>query len=396
MENSLSATLDGFTLEQLSYGVTINQLDGRYLKVNKAFCDICEYDETQVLNMGFQDLTHPEDVKPNIELDEQLKRGEIPFYQMAKRYITRSGQVKHVLLQVSLIRNDDQTPKFYYAQVIDVSDINSQHNALGDRTMPHNAGLQLPSGVQHSAVAYDLLKLYSQQNLRKFEHLAHIAHELKNPLNGVKGMGGLMREAYLQGNTEHAESMFQLFNKSCDVMTHLITELLDLTYIEMGALSANNSHFDICELLTEVVLSHQHLALSHSLNLHLDLNNVTTFEVYQDKSRMWEILSNLISNGIKYTERGKVTVLFRTENDGSFEIEVVDTGVGISEPNQTLIFDEFSKVHSTVNKDVDSTGLGLAITKRLVNLLNGQISVESKLNVGSRFIVSFASSSKTN
>lgn len=377
------ALFEQFT-EKVPYGVTINALDGRYIHVNGSFCDICEYSSDELMNMSFKDVTHPEDVEPNIELDRKLKDGDIPYFQMAKRYITKSGQQKHVLLQVSLIRNDDESPKYYYAQVIDVTDLG---HLLEERTIGNDyldLVLDIPIEQRHSNITYEVLRLYRQQNMRKATHLGNIAHELKNPLNGVKGFANLMRKNYERGEFEKADAFYEKFTQSCVFLEHMVNELLDLTYIETGHLKPKKSQFNVIQLVNTVIDSMTAMAHQHGLALNVSLPTEEEILIESDHERLWEIISNLISNGIKYTEEGHVDLTLSCD-EHNLTIEVSDTGIGIDSGDLGAIFDEYQKVHKTLKKEVDSTGLGLPITRRLVKMLGGEIFVESEVGKGSRF-----------
>lgn len=381
-----SPHLDEF-IEKVPYGVTINRLDGCYVQVNQSFCDICEYSSEELLGMGFQDVTHPEDVKPNVELDEKLRKGEIPYYQMAKRYLTKSGLIKHVLLQVSLIRDDQGQPQYYYAQVIDVTDLGH----LLDEKTPDREYLDLlidiPTEHQHTNMTYEVLRLYRQQNLRKATHLGNIAHELKTPMTGVKGFASIMRKCFLKGDVEKAEEYFEKFNQSCVFLEHMVSELLDLTYIETGHLKPELTQFDVVGLMRNVVESMEPMADQHSLPLRLVLGGQSNLQITSDRDRLWEVLSNLISNGLKYTESGEVVVSLEAIDEQQLRIRVRDTGIGIRKEDLVAVFDEYQKVHKKLNKDVNSTGLGLPISRRLVTMLGGEITVISEEGKGSQFTV---------
>lgn len=113
----------------------------------------------------------------------------------------------------------------------------------------------IPTEQRHSNMTYEVLRLYRQQNMRKATHLGNIAHELKNPLNGVKGFANLMRKNYERGELEKADAFYEKFTQSCVFLEHMVNELLDLTYIETGHLKPKKSEFDVIELTKTVVQS---------------------------------------------------------------------------------------------------------------------------------------------
>ena len=384
---TLSQTLQSLQAyaDTLGYGITINDLNGNYVYVNTSFCGICEYSADELLQMGFKDLTHKDDVQANVTLDQQLKEGHIPFFQMAKRYLTKSGSIKNVLLQVSLIRDGDNNPVYYYAQVIDVTDLS---NVL-EQDLQSDGNTQttpLPTQQQHTLDSYRILDLYREKNLNKARHLGYIVHELKTPLNSVKGMGSLMFDRFKKGQTEQADFLYHRFVQSCDQLNHLINDILEMTYIDTGNLKLDKSDVNIVPLVLTVIQSLEQTSQLYEVPIRFSYQCPIDSMVYSDEEKLRAIVTNLISNGLKYTEQGQVDVTLTLEGT-DLTIKVRDTGIGIREADLNRVFDEYHKVHSGLNKTVDSTGLGLSITRRLVQSLGGEIHLESTFGVGSTFTV---------
>lgn len=373
--------------KDLDYGVTINKFTGDYIYVNNSFCEICEYSVEELMNMGFKDVTHKDDVQKNVELDNQLLRGDIPFFQMAKRYVTKSDKVKNVLLQVSLIRDDNGEPIYYYAQVVDVTDLShllEQQSSWGSPPLPD---AKMTSLNDNRFDIYNIVHLYRSQNLDKAKQLSYIVHELKNPLNGVLGMGNILYEMGKAGHTDKFDEYYQNFTKSGKLLSQLINHILDLTCIDTGNEQVNKSEFDLLRLTKEVLASLTQMSEMHNIPMQFDNSNDVSLIIHSDKDKVWAIIVNLVSNALKYTESGYVEVKVSKIDGDKIQIQVKDTGIGIKEEDLSKIFDEFAKVHHWLNKSVDSTGLGLAITKRQVSLLGGNIGVQSTLEQGSTFTV---------
>ncbi|WP_168204080.1 sensor histidine kinase [Aliikangiella coralliicola] len=378
------SSLEKFS-KRMPYGVTINNLNGDYLQANQQFCEICEYSEEELLKMSFQDITHPDDVTSNVTLDKKLRSGEIPFYQLSKRYRTKSGKTKHVLLQVTIVRDVNNVPAFYYAQIVDITGLTHliDENHIGEL----RCEAEFPLLQQNSSAAYEALSLYGLQNMRKVNHLSHIAHELKNPLNSVVGFGNLMKTFYEKGDLQKANEISQRFKDGCDRLEYLVNELLDLSYLESGQLELDVSEFDIVLLVDNVVKSMQPMSTEQGIEIEFKHSFESPIKFTSDKARIREIIVNLVSNGIKYTEEGEVTIKLFQNLKGEIELLVQDTGIGIKEENFEAVFDEYKRVHGVMNKEVDSTGLGLPIVKKLVTFLGGKISLESKFGEGSLFRV---------
>jgi CheY-like chemotaxis protein/anti-sigma regulatory factor (Ser/Thr protein kinase) len=164
----------------------------------------------------------------------------------------------------------------------------------------------------------------------------------------------------------------------------LLSDLLDLSRIDAGATRAEISRFDLQLTLRECLSSIEPQARAKGLDVQLDPGNLPDTRLETDRAKLKQILSNLLSNALRYTERGRIR-LFATRDDGHFRIGVEDTGVGIAEVDQSRIFDEFAVLEHPNRHRGEGTGLGLAICRRLANLLEGEIELESKLGVGSTF-----------
>ena len=370
-----------------NYGVTINNFDGSYVYANDSFCDICEYSQQELMSMGFKDLTHPDDIQVNVELDRQLSAGTIPFFQLAKRYVTKSGNIKHVLLQVSLLRDAQGQPTHYYAQVVDVTDLShllEKKSGLSEAPTPNEA---ITLSNYSGADSFDIIDIYREQSLNKSKHLGYIVHELKNPLNNLLGMGDLIRDAGKKGKLEMIDECYRHFARSGKILERLINHILELTFIDTGHLTLDRSRFSLTDLTTNVVNSLQSMSNQHQIPVLVEQSDLDDDIIYSDKEKLWGVLVNLISNAIKYTEQGHVEVLLGSAEQDRFFIQVKDTGIGIAATDLEKVFDEYTKVYQNIKKSVDSTGLGLPITKRLVNSLGGSIEVQSELKVGSTFTV---------
>lgn len=383
--------LDEYTqvIENVPYGVSINDLDGRYVRVNQAFCNICGYQQFDLLSMGYRDVTHPDDIAGHFELDTRLRAGNIPYFQLKKRYLSKDGMQKHCLLQVSLIHDAQSQPAYYYAQVLDVTDLNYFLNDPGYLAEYLQMAESLPEQQRYSSVLYEVLGLYRKLNQSKSSHLGFIAHELRNPLHAIKGLMPLLRKSVASGDVTDTDRLTAMVDQSCERMRSMVDGLLDLTCIETGNLVAKKARFDVFELILQVIQTLEGMSIEHNIELCLFCEEAGPVMIESDEERMWEILANLISNGIKYKEEGRVEVYLFTHKEQGFSIEVKDSGIGIAPQNLSLIFDEFRKVPVSMNKQVSRSGLGLPITRRLVSMLGGEIQVTSELGMGSVFSVRF-------
>lgn len=233
------------------------------------------------------------------------------------------------------------------------------------------------------------LKLY-EMNQVKSEFLANMSHELRTPLNSIIGFSEILENAK---GLEAKQTRFAAnIRSSGRLLLDLINDILDLAKLEAGRMEINPSEFQVDQLISELCDMVRNLADMKKIQLvsgtaeHLPV-------VFQDKIKVRQILTNLLSNAIKFTpEGGRINVTAERNANDQLEIKVVDTGVGIAEDDQQIVFEKFRQGVSAIGNDaltreVSGTGLGLSIVKELCILLDGEITLESEVGKGSTFTV---------
>jgi PAS domain S-box-containing protein len=223
-----------------------------------------------------------------------------------------------------------------------------------------------------------------QQSQHKSRLMAALSHDARTPLNAVVLSAKLLEsQAKDQDDPEVRECLRTIRNAVRNVLD-LLSDLLDLSRIDAGATRAEASRFDLKETLSECLSSIEPQARDKGLDVQLDLDHLADVRLETDRAKLKQILSNLLSNALRYTEKGRIR-LFTDRDDGHFRIGVEDTGVGIAEVDQQRIFDEFAVLEHPNRHRGEGTGLGLAICRRLANLLEGEIHLDSQLGRGSTF-----------
>ncbi|MDX1693128.1 MAG: 7TM diverse intracellular signaling domain-containing protein [Ketobacteraceae bacterium] len=215
------------------------------------------------------------------------------------------------------------------------------------------------------------------------DFLANMSHEIRTPMNGVLGMLELVRDTRL---SKEQQNYIDVASRSGTTLLALINDILDLSKIEAGKLELEEIDFNLCQVIQD---------LQNLFNVQLDDKNLSfTSEcdpdiplwVRGDRTRVWQILTNLIGNAIKFTREGGILVRIFTEND-HYCISVSDTGVGIPPAAQEKIFESFTQADNSTTRKFGGTGLGLTISRRLANLMGGDISVCSEPDKGTTFKV---------
>lgn len=219
----------------------------------------------------------------------------------------------------------------------------------------------------------------------KSSFLSTMSHEIRTPMNGIIGMTNLLlMESPNEAQLQHLSAL----KFSADNLMVLINDILDLSKIEAGNIHLENIHFDLESVLQNLIRLNSPVAKSKGIELHF-ISGSRLPVVQGDPLRLGQILNNLMSNAIKFTEEGEVRVRITSlPNDNGklcFEFSVEDTGIGIASDKQELIFERFTQASSDTTRKYGGTGLGLAIVKRLLELQNSQIHLNSVMGEGSKF-----------
>jgi PAS domain S-box-containing protein len=219
----------------------------------------------------------------------------------------------------------------------------------------------------------------------KSAFLANMSHEIRTPLNGVIGFAKLLLKENIE--TEKRLKYSSVVVRSSNQLLRIVNDILDMSKIETGQITIRNSMFDLHELLHDVYTLFSQVAIEKGIALKIEnTNNANQKVVTGDADKIRQIVTNLLHNALKFTQKGEVVIEYSLSNDG-FRICVSDTGLGISTEAQSYIFENFRQAADDIAPKYGGTGLGLAICKGFVQAMNGKIWVESKPGSGSRFYV---------
>lgn len=226
-------------------------------------------------------------------------------------------------------------------------------------------------------------------NKAKSRFLANMSHEIRTPMNGVIMMSDIILSTKLD---EKQLKIAELLKKSAKSLVRLINDILDFSRIEAGKMILEDGVFLINEVAEDILEMFEIIARNKNLNLELVIDENVPNELVGDSKRLKQILINLVGNAVKFTEKGKIKLSIAPLLENSEEVKlkfvIEDTGIGISKDKQEIIFEDFEQGDSSYTKQYEGAGLGLAISKNIIKLMDGDIGVESEEHVGSKFYFS--------
>lgn len=232
----------------------------------------------------------------------------------------------------------------------------------------------------------NVLEQLSEGTKLKNEFLSNITHELRTPINGMKGMAESLNDTEL--SQSQAETV-SIITRCCDNMTKIINDLLDFSKLEAGKLSVEYREFNFKKFLDESLAFNVGRINEKGLKLIVDVGEDIPNVIVGDELRLGQVLNNLFSNAIKFTNEGHIGLEVAMTQHYATSVElmfmIIDTGIGISNEDKDKLFQSFSQVDGSITRRFGGTGLGLAICKQLVSLMGGTIRVDSEIGKGSTF-----------
>lgn len=243
----------------------------------------------------------------------------------------------------------------------------------------------LANSIVQKKMASERAKELEKINQVKSQFIANVTHELRSPVNAIIGLSELMRISCEKGYMDQLKDRLSLLMSSATSLRAIITNILDLSKIEAGKMEVIYECFDVTAIFNEVAETTRILVGNKPIDVEVVTHENPVF-ITSDSVKVRQILINLTSNAVKFTDKGKIILTLSTGNNG-IKIAVSDTGIGIKEDDLSRLFKAFSQLEDAKTKRYEGTGLGLTITKNLLDLLDGGISVASKFGKGTTFEV---------
>lgn len=232
---------------------------------------------------------------------------------------------------------------------------------------------------ESEAWALDLAKSASAANDAKSQFLAVMSHELRTPMNGVLGMAEVLDDEIKE---KGQRELLAVLRESGEALKRVLGDLLDFTRLEVGRMQFENEPFDPEKLANHVASTLAPVARNKGLDVRIDVSGLGKYQFLGDQHRIQQVLGNIMSNAIKFTDTGLIDLRFWSESDERLVFEVSDTGVGMTELQQAHIFDWFTQGDASTARKYGGTGLGMSIVKRLVDAMAGSVDISSRIGEG--------------
>lgn len=337
-------------------GISLLDLEGRYLAVNPARQEMLGYTTEEIMGERFHTVTHRDDLAYDAAVNAEARELGKGRFQLEKRFVARGGAVRWARVTVSMVYDETETPRYSVAITEDIT---------------------------HQKEAEAAAALLEQQ---KEEFLSSVAHDVRTPLTGIRGRVQLLAKRLQRDGHVPAEQLRQdlaRIDASTSRISTLISEMLEVANVQIGRPPVLHlQETDLVSLARSVVVEHRQVA-THRVVFESDLTSLTGI---WNAARIERMLANLLSNATKYSPGGDpVTVRVETDADWAL-LSVADSGIGIDRDDLAGIFDRFARGRNAVGR-IPGTGIGLATVKTIVEEHGGTISVASGEGVGTTFTV---------
>ena len=371
--------------EHSQVGMAVTSPTKGWIEANDQLQRMFGYTLDELHQMTWAEITHPADLEADAKQFERMLAGEIDNYALDKRFIRKDGDIVYTNLTVACIRDETGDVLHVLASFQDITERKKMDDDLHERIKELD---EAQSAMLNMMEDLDEEKSKAEEATRaKSDFLANMSHEIRTPMNAVIGM------AHLALKTELSPKQQDYLNKiqsSANSLLGIINDILDFSKIEAGKLDMEAVEFDLLETMdnvANVITVKAQERENLEVLFYLD-SQVPNFLV-GDSLRLNQILVNLGNNAVKFTEQGEIVISVsvneRSDAKATLQFSVRDTGIGMTAEQQSKLFQAFSQADTSTTRKYGGTGLGLTISKRLVNMMGGEIWVESEPGHGTTF-----------
>jgi len=362
-------------VERANDGIIILQ-EGIFKYVNPSLVEMAGCSEEELLGSPFIDFIHEDEVHK--VMDNYLKRMEgkqVPaMYETV--FKTIQGETVDAEVNAGFIKYEGKP-----ADLVIIRDI-TKRKQMERELIQHRNHLEELVEERTKELEEANERLLELDRLKSM-FLASMSHELRTPLNSIIGFTGiLLMEMSGELNPEQKKQL-SMVKSSANHLLDLINDILDISKIESGKVELSIENFDLMDVVQEVLTTIQPLA--NQKDLQLSVKGAESVQIKSDRRRVKQILMNLLSNSVKFTDKGFIAINIKPLKNQTVSVDVKDTGIGIHKEELKELFNPFQQIDMTSTKIYEGTGLGLYLSKKIVTLLKGDISVSSKPGKGSTF-----------
>ncbi len=375
-------------------GIAMTDLEGNFIDANKAFLDMLDFNKDNLKQINFNQI-----ISTDINIfDMSIQNNEIfikNYFQEFENVLTKkNGDTIPVNIKIWIKTDIDNNISGFWSIIRDITQKKKEEKLREE--FRQSLEEEVSKRTQQLQESIERQNLYQAEIIKvskfKSQFLATMSHELRTPLNAIIGFTELLlEETFGPLNKEQNEYLLDI-KTSAEHQYDMISNILNITQLESGQIILNKQKFSLKTILDQINSTLKPMYTKKKL-LFLIKGLDEDIEIYADPIRFKEILLNLLTNAIKFTIDGEIYLTIKEYFD-KWMFKVKDTGIGIAHKDFNLIFKDFTRIDSTYVRSTPGTGLGLSLTKRLIELHNGTITFSSVLGVGSTFTLFLPKKSK--